>query len=100
MVTAGLMMALWCVTIAFVASPELHRLLHGDAQNLDHQCLITLVQQHLFLGGGQTAVVPVVSPAEFGHALLVEAPACVARDYRVSPSRAPPALFCATTVVG
>ncbi len=97
---AGLMLVLWLVTVALAISPELHRLLHGDAQNVNHQCLVTLVQQHLFLDGGHAVLAPVVSPSALGLAVIVENSRCVARDYRVSPSRAPPALFSPTPVVG
>jgi hypothetical protein len=33
----GLMLSLWLGTLALAAAPQLHRLLHNDAQDANHQ---------------------------------------------------------------
>lgn len=98
--TAGLALLLWFVTQALAASPGLHRLLHGDFQGINHQCLVTQVQQHLLLGGGQAVLAPVAPPPVPGPRIVAEPSFCATRDYRVSPSRAPPSVFSSTPVVG
>jgi hypothetical protein len=97
---AGMMLFLWLGTVALTASPELHHLLHQDAQGPHHNCLITQIQQHPLLSGFATIIA--LAPA-----LVVAAAVCCpaiqflpARDYRLSPSRAPPFLFSSPKVVG
>jgi hypothetical protein len=93
-------LVLWVVTLALAASPGLHRLLHGDFQGINHQCLVTQVQQHLLLGGGQAVVAPVAPAPVTGPRIVAKHSFCATRDYRVSPSRAPPSVFSSTPVVG
>jgi len=95
-----LMLLLWLGTFALAASPQLHRLVHPDAQNLDHHCLITQVQQHLLLAAFAAVVVPVAvspEPASTCREAFQFLPAC---DYGVSPSRAPPSFISSLVVVG
>jgi hypothetical protein len=97
---AGVMLALWLGTFALTVSPELHHLLHPDAQGPNHNCLITQIQQHPFLAGSVSITAP--APASVVVTVVWRAevqfvPAC---DYRLSPSRAPPFLFSSPTVVG
>src|SRR5438046_10381187 len=46
---AALMLLLWLGTFALAALPQLHSLLHKDAQALHHTCLIHQLQQHSLL---------------------------------------------------
>jgi len=84
------MLLLWVGTFALVAVPQLHRLLHSDADDAHHTCLITQIQQSSLLAGSAPALAPalpaagLVSEARADFQFL---PAC---DYRLSPSRAPP----------
>jgi hypothetical protein len=97
---ALLMLLLWAGTYALTVSPELHRLLHRDAQEQNHNCLITHIQQQLLLAG----LVPVTAPAPALVEVASVRPATPqfppTHDYRLSPSRAPPHLFSSAAVAG
>jgi hypothetical protein len=93
LVAAIVMLSLWAAVCALEISPRLHRLLHDDAQNPAHNCLVTQFQHHLSL--------PVFAAA--AALTLPELPAILTGcsddfqfrspyDYRLSPSRAPPAV--------
>src|SRR5882757_1414250 len=58
----GLMLSLWIAVLALAASPQLHRLLHQDGNDLGHHCLISQLKQHLLLAGLAPAVTA-VAPA-------------------------------------
>jgi hypothetical protein len=85
------MFSLWAAMCALEVSPELHRLLHKDAQEPGHNCFVTQFQHHSLLSGFVAAVAPampevsglLVSSADFQFR--------PAYDYRLPPSRAPPA---------
>jgi len=87
-----LLLSLWLGMWALGAFPELHRLLHSDAQSPGHNCLVTQLQHH--------SVLPVVAvtaaPApQAAWNVLDRHPdflASASFDYRLSPSRAPPVL--------
>ena len=90
----GVMLALWLGTVALASSAELHRLLHQDAQNVSHTCLVTQIQQHGVAAGFAPAVAPVAATEAPGLARSFDFQFVPTRDYRLSPSRAPPAHFC------
>jgi hypothetical protein len=84
------MLWLWAALWALEVSPNLHRLLHENAQSPGHCCLITQLQQHLLLSGFVAAAaprLPEVSSAPLGCSDFQFVPAY---DYRLTPSRAPP----------
>src|SRR5437879_9958454 len=54
---AYLMLALWCITAAQVASPRLHHLLHKDSQKSTHECLVTQLTKSAPMAGGTPIVV-------------------------------------------
>jgi hypothetical protein len=87
---AGGMLSLWLGIFALTACPQLHELLHKDAQNPEHQCLITQIQHHQLLAGSIPVSAPVLSPAELDPIRPVEFQLFPASDYRLSPGRAPP----------
>jgi hypothetical protein len=91
-IAAGAILLLWLVTFALAASPQLHRLLHRDADSSDHKCLITQIQQQSFAAGIHPTVAPIVLAAKTELVCCAEARFLSARDYRLSPSRAPPAV--------
>ena len=77
---------------ALEVSPELHRLLHKDAQAPGHNCLVTQFQNHSLLSGFVAVVVPSLPDVS---GLLVSCGGFQFRpshDYRLPPSRAPPAV--------
>ena len=87
------MLSLWASLCALEASPQLHALLHSDAQNPGHTCLITQLHQHTLLAGFAPSAVP-VAPVAVGNLAAVEQSLFFASyDYRLSPSRAPPVSF-------
>ena len=88
----SLLLGLWLATVMVGAWPQLHRLLHQNSEDAQHQCLITQLNKSLVLAA---------PPAGFPLGLdqngveLPRAPrpaALAAADYRLSPSRAPPSL--------
>jgi|ERR1017187_9666289 hypothetical protein len=86
------MLSLWVALWALEVSPDLHRLLHEDAQRPGHTCLVTQFQHHLLLSGFVAAAsppLPVVSSAPLSSGDFQFLPAY---DYRLTPSRAPPAV--------
>jgi len=88
----AVMLSLWVALWAIQVSPDLHRLLHEDAQSPGHTCLVTQFQHHLLLSGfvaATTPPLPVVSSAPLASGDFQFLPSC---DYRLTPSRAPPAV--------
>ncbi len=86
----AVMLSLWVAMCALEVSPDLHRLLHKDAQAPGHNCLVTQFQQHLLLSGFVANVAPArpdvpSSPLNVGDFQLH-----TSFDYRLTPSRAPP----------
>jgi len=96
----GVMLALWLATLVVAACPQIHQLLHHDAQSATHSCLVTQVQQHLLTAGFATAVIPTPPPTGLGLIFFAESQFLPTCDCRLSPSRAPPLILSSTTVVG
>ena len=87
------MLGLWLVLFALTISPQLHRLLHEDADGADHHCLVTQIQHQPVLSGFVAAVLPAAPVLETVCTPLADVRFVPAYDYRLSPSRAPPAAF-------
>lgn len=83
------MLLLWLGTFAMVASPQLHSLLHHDANAPEHHCLVTQIQQNQLLAGAAAMVVAPLLTA-IGSICHAVDQFVLARDRRLSPSRAPP----------
>lgn len=84
------MLSLWLGAYALEVSPELHHLLHEDSHEAGHNCLITQLHHQLLLAGFVAPLTPVAptvwsAPARSGDFQFLPS-----RDYRLSPSRAPP----------
>src|SRR5438477_62468 len=94
------MFLLWLGTFLLAASPQLRRLLHADAQNANHHCLVTQIKQHSVLSVVSTVSAPVVAPPVFALRPWPAFQFISATDLRLSPSRAPPFLFSSSTVAG
>jgi hypothetical protein len=97
---AGLMFLLWLGIFALTASPQLHRLLHQDADDVGHHCLITQIQQHPLVAGFVPVVAPAAPPVDTALVFRAEVISLPTIDCRLSPSRAPPSGIGATTVAG
>ena len=96
----SLMLWLWVGTFALAASPELHRLLHQDAQNPSHHCLVTQVQQQPLLAGLVSSVAPAGPPALIEWVRSESFEFLPAVNPRLHPVRGPPSVISSIPVVG
>src|SRR5207247_10870896 len=87
------MLFLWLATFALAVSPQLHRLLHQDAQSLNHHCLITQIKQHSLIAGAPAALAPVPPPAGLDSICCPESQFVATFDFRICFSRGPPSAF-------
>jgi len=94
------MLVLWLATYAISVSPQLHHFLHRDAQNINHQCQITQIKQHSFVHASSKISVPRPMEAILWSVRGTEVQFRPSFDYRLSPSRAPPAVDSSSTLVG
>ena len=90
---AGWMLTLWLAVVVIFVSPALHQLLHHDSQSDKHECLITHFAKGNFLSDALVGVVLVVNPVCVVAPLPVGLKFVSSPEYRLSPSRAPPALL-------
>lgn len=92
MVPIVAMLLLWLGTCAIEVSPELHQLVHKDAHAPGHHCLVTQLQQHSLLPGLAAALTTAAPDVWSVLVIASDFQAPLSRDYRLSPSRAPPAV--------
>lgn len=87
-----LCLALFLSLQALATVPELHRLIHHDADKADHHCAITLLAQgNIDLVDGATPqLVPTVFISENS---LTPVLVLNAVDYQLPPDRGPPSLL-------
>ena len=97
---ACLTLILWLWTLAFATFPQLHGILHHDAQNAGHICLISEMHQNSLLGGFSVSVVPI--PALVTVPVQLSVNLCFSPAYQnlLPPGRAPPASVSQSEVVG
>jgi hypothetical protein len=84
------MLFLWLAICAIECSPQLHLLVHKDAQSSRHDCLVTHLQQHSVAQGFVPAVAHVAQAVCEAAPPLPDSQFPSFDDYRLSPSRAPP----------
>jgi hypothetical protein len=84
------MLALWLITCAVAASPQLHSLLHKDAQTPQHYCLFTQLSQHSVTVGSGIVLAPDPAPLVGKGVRLTESGILPSFDFVVSDGRAPP----------
>ena len=96
----GFALALWLITSAFAASPQLHQLLHKDSQDPNHYCLFTQLSQHSTLTAVTTTPVPEPSWIASNNLFVPLSELLPSFDYGVSYGRAPPSLLASIAVVG
>jgi len=94
------MFVLWIGTFLLGSSPELHRLLHSDANSPNHHCVVTQVREHSFLSGISIVAAPAPPAFTLSSIRGSEFQIVSSSDYRLSPSRAPPVAFSSATVAG
>lgn len=90
---AALMCALWLSTVLVSIHPELHHWLHADSQNGKHECLITQFHKGQIFALSSPAGFHVVPPRCFQPPAPQPSMVLSSADYRLSLSRAPPALL-------
>ena len=97
---ALVMLLLWLASFAIAASPQLHRLIHNDAQDATHRCVATMISQQSVMAG--TPVSGVVPPVSFviRSSCFADFQFLPSFDYVINDGRAPPSSFSSTTVVG
>ena len=96
----AVMLSLWVGLFALAAVPELHHLLHPDAQKATHNCLVTQIQHQQVLGECVPVVVPAAPTAVLGSASAGDCQFVPTTDYRLSPSRAPPSIASSLRITG
>jgi len=87
------MLTLWLAVVVLSTSPALHQLLHRDSQSGKHECLVTHFIKNLVLSGASAGVVLMVDPVCVVAPLPADLTFVSPPAYRLSPSRAPPALL-------
>jgi hypothetical protein len=87
------MLILWLTVVVISVSPALHQLLHHDSRNDNHGCLITHFAKGNLLADASVGVVLVVNPVWVVAPLPVDLELVLPPQYRLSPSRAPPAVL-------
>src|SRR3989442_1174826 len=96
---ATLMAGLLLGTLALSAAPQLHRLLHQDANTLNHHCLVTKLNEHPVLVGCATVLAPAPPPISHPPICSAAFQYLPTSDHRLTPSRGPPSVP-SITIVG
>jgi hypothetical protein len=95
----GFLAVLLLLAVVFSVSPALHQTLHAGNNANSHFCLACSLA-HGQVSATEVALVSgVVVPGLLLGGLLPDVSPVLAVDYRLSPSRAPPALASALSVV-
>ncbi len=88
-VRAGLLLGLFLFVLAMVQFESLHRLVHADAGQSQHQCAVTwLASGQVDLAGSEVLVA--FLPAVIVAQVMPPVSISVAVDYFLLPDRAPP----------
>jgi L-fucose mutarotase/ribose pyranase (RbsD/FucU family) len=88
--SASLLTALFLFLSFVGSSPQLHKLIHADANAPDHSCAITLFAHGQVAAADVTTAIVTLLTLVVVTALLAETFLLPQADYRYSPSRAPP----------
>jgi hypothetical protein len=94
------MLLLWLVVVALATSPQLHHLLHRDADDVGHCCLITQIQKHHLTPASASAVLLAAPDHGFKSIHHPELQHPPTSDYRLYFGRAPPSVHPTTTIAG
>jgi hypothetical protein len=88
---ALLLSALVLLSSLMAVSPALHQLLHQDAKQTSHHCVVTLMQKQHVCTASPAPLLLGLGLASISFFPLTEAPAPSQFNYAPAPSRAPPA---------
>jgi hypothetical protein len=80
-------------SLLLAASPALHQMLHNDANQASHECVVTLLQKHQVCGDSPAPLLLGFTPTFTFSAPCVATPVLSQFDYSSAPSRAPPAVL-------
>jgi hypothetical protein len=85
-----LMLGLWLGLVGLSASEQLHRLVHSDSHQVNHECLLTLFAKGSFSpsSGPPQMSAPVFEPITLPPLASRDFPSTA--DIRLAPGRAPP----------
>jgi hypothetical protein len=87
---ASFLAALVLLVGVSAVSPDLHKLLHPNANAPDHSCVVTTLTKGQVNAGPAALIIVTFVAALLGVALRSETFALPSADYRYSSSRAPP----------
>jgi hypothetical protein len=87
---AGLLLCVWALLLAVVLSHDLHHWLHPDVASLQHHCVAVLVGKSECLTAPPLPSLVVVPHLIFLLPEPSQTHVRSPRDFRLSPSRAPP----------
>ena len=86
----GLLLALFVFVLAMANSGALHHLVHSEAAQPNHECVVKLLANGL-IDFSPVAATVVTPPSSTFVCVLPEVPLLLAADYSLLPSRGPPA---------
>jgi hypothetical protein len=99
-VVFGFMLVLWLVFYAMAVCPNLHGLLHHDAANWNHHCLVGQVKEQTLLAHFETLPPPSPTLVALPSPSLSGFLYSNLENYWIPPGRGPPALVVSIPVVG
>jgi hypothetical protein len=97
---SGLMLALWLAVVLVGVVPELHRHLHQDSQNANHECLATQLTKSKVLLGADSPCAGLAQPVGLPLPFFSESVFIPVTDCPLAASRAPPCAPLSTPVAG
>ena len=90
---AGLLLGLFMFLLAMTHFESLHRAIHADARQPNHQCAVTMLQAGQVDAPPASAVSLMLSPVAVVTAFSPPAAVFVSFDFTLLPSCGPPALL-------
>ena len=95
-----LLSALVLLSSVMAVSPSLHKLLHNDANQASHQCVVTLLQKHQVSTSATSLAVPQLDSTVIGFVQARNDLAPSSCVYLLPHTRGPPAFPTPITVIG
>ena len=92
-VMSVLLSAAVLLSALMAVSPALHKLLHNDANQASHECVVTMMQKQQVCGDSPAPLLIGFTPQFTFAPTTSPAKAWSQFDYASAPSRAPPAVL-------
>jgi hypothetical protein len=86
-----LMLGLWLGLVGLASSERLHRFLHSDSHQSNHECLVTFFSKGHLLGAFTPTAMPLAVFRFIGLTDFAGSTVPSSADLRLAPCRAPPA---------